>query len=133
LWVEIELDGKTIQFVSTHLGLNAREKLLQVRALLGQDWLGGRTGTDPIVLCGDFNASPQSRVWRQCAQKFHDVQIVADEPPRRTWFGHYPIARIDHIFVDAQVEVVRVDVGDDHLARVASDHRPLFAELKVTP
>ncbi len=132
LWVAIELDGRAIQFVNTHLGLIARERLGQIRALLGDDWLGRSNGTDPVVLCGDFNASPLSSVWRLCSQKLRDVQVdVLHRSPRRTWFGHYPIARIDHIFVNSQVEVVRVDVGDDYLARLASDHRPLFAELRV--
>jgi endonuclease/exonuclease/phosphatase family metal-dependent hydrolase len=134
LWVTIELDGKEIQFVNTHLGLSARERLLQLRAILGGDWLGGQDGLGPVVFCGDFNASPQSRVWRLCSQRFRDVQMEASErSPRRTWFGHYPIARIDHIFVSSQIQVVRVQVGDDYLARVASDHRPLFAELRVKP
>ncbi len=132
LWVTIELDGRAIQFVNTHLGLSSRERLGQIRALLGDDWLGRSNGTDPVVFCGDFNASPLSSVWRLCSQRLRDVQAdVLHRSPRRTWFGHYPIARIDHIFVNSWMEVVRVDVGDDYLARLASDHRPLFAELRV--
>ena len=134
LWVTIDLDGKEIELVNTHLGLSARERLLQLRAILGEDWLGDHDRLGPVVFCGDFNASPQSRVWKLCSQKFHDVQMeAAEQSPRRTWFGHYPIARIDHIFVSPEIEVVRVQVGDDYLARVASDHRPLFAELRVNP
>ncbi len=132
LWVAIERDGQVIQVLNTHLGLNGRERLLQIQSLLGADWLGRHNGSSPVVLCGDFNASPQSAVWRLCTKRFEDVQAKAPGcSPRRTWFGHYPIARIDHIFVNARVEVVCVDVGDDYLARVASDHRPLFAELRV--
>jgi len=132
LWVALELDGRAIQFVNTHLGLNAREKLRQIRTLLGEDWLGTGSGSDPVILCGDFNALPLSSVWKLCSQRFRDVQIdLSNRSPRRTWFGHYPIARIDHIFVNSQVEVVSVDVGDDYLSRLASDHRPLFAELRV--
>jgi endonuclease/exonuclease/phosphatase family metal-dependent hydrolase len=132
LWVAIELDGKVIQVLNTHLGLNGREKLLQIQSLLGADWLGRHDGSSPVILCGDFNASPQSTVWKLCTKKFHDVQTKApDCAPRRTWFGHYPIARIDHIFVNSRVAVACADVGDDYLSRIASDHRPLFAELKV--
>ena len=63
-WVAVELDGKAVQFVNTHLGLSSRERLLQIGALLGPDWLGGQEGPDPVILCGDFNASPLSSVWR---------------------------------------------------------------------
>lgn len=132
VWVAVDLDGATIQIVNTHLGLIAREKLLQSRALLGEDWLGGLSEDVPVVFCGDFNASPWSSVWRLCTRKFHDAQMeVLQKSPRRTWFGHLPIVRIDHIFVSSSVEVLRVDVGDDYLARLASDHRPVFAELRV--
>jgi endonuclease/exonuclease/phosphatase family metal-dependent hydrolase len=132
LWVAVELDGRAVQLVNTHLGLNARERRLQINALLGSDWLGDEAGPDPVILCGDFNASPVSSVCRLCARRFRDVQMEAtDRSPRRTWFGHFPIARIDHIFIDRRMQVLRVDVGDDHLSRVASDHRPLFAELRL--
>ncbi len=132
LWVAIDLDGTTIQVVNTHLGLSAREKLLQIRSLLGKDWLGGGLEHEPVVFCGDFNASPLSSVWRLCVRTLRDVQVeVLNRSPRRTWFGHYPVARIDHIFVSSSVEVLRVDIGDDYLARLASDHRPLFAELRI--
>jgi endonuclease/exonuclease/phosphatase family metal-dependent hydrolase len=118
--------------VNTHLGLNARERLLQVRALLGEEWLGASTEGGPVVLCGDLNAGPQSAVWRWCARTLLDIQMGApDHSPRRTWFGRHPIARIDHIFVNASFRVLYVDVGDDYLARTASDHRPLFADLAI--
>ncbi|OHB63903.1 MAG: hypothetical protein A2Y76_01740 [Planctomycetes bacterium RBG_13_60_9] len=134
LWVAIELDGREVQFINTHLGLNGREKLLQIRALLGTEWLASLDGSIPVVFCGDFNASPRSAIWRLCCRDLSDVQVVApNRSPRSTWFGHYPIVRIDHIFVNSRVQVVHVDVGDDYLARIASDHRPLFAELKVKP
>jgi len=76
-----ELDGKTIQFVNTHLGLNAREKLLQIHALLGQDWLEGRTGTDPVVLCGDFNADPDKIM----SGKFNKIVPYSHRPYGRIY------------------------------------------------
>ena len=132
IWVAIDVADTTIGLVNTHLGLRGHEKLLQIDALLGSDWLGAGGHPEALVLCGDFNASPKSRVWERCARRLRDVQIEATlHKPRGTWFGHYPLARIDHIFISPQIEVSRVEVGGDHLARVASDHRPLFAELKI--
>ena len=132
LWVAADLGPTTIDLINTHLGLRARERFRQVQALLGDDWIGGNGRTHPVVFCGDFNAWPRSAVWNLCTDRFRDVQIGARaRKPRCTWSGRYPIARIDHIFVNPQVRVVRVDVGDDHLARVASDHRPLFAEIQI--
>ena len=132
IWVALDVADTTIGLVNTHLGLRGKEKLLQIEALLGSEWLGADGHPEALVLCGDFNASPKSRVWERCARRLRDVQIEATlHKPRGTWFGHYPLARIDHIFVSPQIEVARVEVGSDHLARVASDHRPLFAELKI--
>lgn len=132
LWVKVEFNGSTIDLVNTHLGLNMRERLRQVRALLGPDWLGGLDDSRPVVFCGDFNVSPYSYVWRLCARKFRDVQVeVEHQSPRCTWFGHYPFVRIDHIFVNSHVRIVGVDVGSDYLSCIASDHRPLLAELRA--
>jgi endonuclease/exonuclease/phosphatase family metal-dependent hydrolase len=134
LWVALELGGTTVHFVNTHLGLTAREKHMQIEALLGRDWIGADGHVEPFVFCGDFNASGRSRVWRLCAENLRDAQTqAAAHTPRGTWFGHVPFARIDHIFVSPQIQVVAVDVGSDYLARTASDHRPLFAELRIGP
>ncbi|MEN6336535.1 MAG: endonuclease/exonuclease/phosphatase family protein [Phycisphaerales bacterium] len=132
LWVAVELGGRTVHVVNTHLGLNARERLTQIQALLGDSWLGGIDLAEPVILCGDFNASPRSPVWKLCSQKYRDVQTsLARHSPRSTWFSHYPFVRIDHVFVSSPLRVVHVDVGSDYLSRVASDHRPLLAELSL--
>ncbi len=132
LWVALDLGGSTVHFLNTHLGLTAIEKRMQIDALLGADWIGSNGRTEPFIFCGDFNASPRSRVWKLCTANLRDAQTeVLTHIPRGTWFGHVPLARIDHIFVSAQIEVVSVDVGNDYLARIASDHRPLFAELRI--
>ena len=40
-WASITLEeGVVVQVLATHLGLHRRERLAQVRALLGPDWLG---------------------------------------------------------------------------------------------
>lgn len=132
LWVALEVAGRTVHLVNTHLGLRAIEKQMQIEALLGQDWIGSNGHAEPFVFCGDFNASPRSNIWKLCTRDLRDAQTeAAAHIPRGTWFGHLPLARIDHIFISPQIEVVRVDVGSDYLSRTASDHRPLFAELRI--
>lgn len=132
LRVALDLGGSTVHFLNTHLGLTAGEKRMQIDALLGSDWIGSNGPTEHLIFCGDFNASPRSRVWKRCTAHLRDAQTeILTHIPRGTWFGHVPFARIDHIFVSAQIEVIGVDVGNDYLARIASDHRPLFAELRI--
>lgn len=133
LWVSIESAGVTIQCINTHLGLRARERLLQAEALLGPDWVGNPACTGPLILCGDFNAIPSSKVCRLLNTRLRDAQIHADaHTPRRTFISRYPFLRIDHVYVGCGLDVVRVEVPNDPLARVASDHLPVFVELELT-
>jgi len=61
LWVEVEIDGRPVQIVNTHLGLVPREQQLQAAALAGPDWLGHPDCRAPAILLGDFNATVSSR------------------------------------------------------------------------
>ncbi len=134
LWVEIDVGGSPLQFITTHLGTSPIERVAQVDHLLGPDWLGDSGCTGPLVLCGDFNAMPGSSSHRRLCQRLHDAQLLLkNHRPRRTWFGPLPLTRIDHVFVDDLVEVKAVDVPRSQLARIASDHLPLVVELEITP
>lgn len=132
LWVTVDLHGREIQIINTHLGLIARERTAQAEALLGAEWLGNERCRAPVILCGDFNALPSSPVCRQLATRLNDVQIEARQHrPRSTFSGRFPTVRIDHIFVSPDIEVTGIEVPDSELARVASDHLPLVAELRI--
>lgn len=132
LWVAIELNGVEYQVLNTHLGLLPRERRLQAEALLGPDWLGHPDCRGPLVLCGDFNAFPSSQPCRLLRTRLLDAQIELDSHrPRSTFFGRFPTARIDHVFVNPGVEVLDVEVPDTEQVRVASDHLPLIVEMRV--
>ncbi|WP_206211778.1 endonuclease/exonuclease/phosphatase family protein [Wenzhouxiangella sp. XN24] len=132
LWVAIEHCGTEIQVINTHLGLSRRERLAQVDALLGEEWLGHEACRDPVIFCGDLNAMPRSRTHRRLARRMRDVQDEAPEHrPRGTFSSRFPSMRIDHVFIGAGLIVDRIDVPDSELVRVASDHLPLLAELRL--
>jgi endonuclease/exonuclease/phosphatase family metal-dependent hydrolase len=133
LWVAIEQDGIEYQVLNTHLGLLPGERRRQAEALLGPDWLGHPDCHGPVILCGDFNALPSSPVCRQLRRRLHDAQIeLESHRPRQTFFGRFPTARIDHVFMDPSIEVLDIEVPDSELARMASDHLPLIAELRFS-
>ncbi|MGZ6909423.1 MAG: endonuclease/exonuclease/phosphatase family protein [Acidimicrobiia bacterium] len=132
MWVDVDVpDGagvRTVPVLNTHLSLHPVERLLAARALLGGDWLGAVPGD--AVLCGDFNALSWFPSMALLRRHLRDAQTGLDgHRPRSTWFGRYPIGRIDHVLVDPSWTVVHADVPDDTLARVASDHRPLVVDL----
>jgi endonuclease/exonuclease/phosphatase family metal-dependent hydrolase len=134
LWAAIEFDGQEIQVINTHLGLSPSERQQQVDHLMGQDWLGktlkSPQSTVPVILCGDFNALPSSRPMRQLRTQLQDVQeLVGARPPLATFHSFFPAARIDHILVNG-LQVDAVHVPRSLLARTASDHLPLVADLR---
>jgi endonuclease/exonuclease/phosphatase family metal-dependent hydrolase len=132
LQVEIDAGEVTYTVINTHLSIHPRERRLQVEALIGPEWLGGIPPEAHLVLCGDFNAGPGFPTCRSIGKHLTDAQIGLDgHRPRRTWGGRWPLARIDHIFIDDSLAVLHVEVPSTHLTRTASDHLPLVADLRV--
>ncbi len=130
LWVAVEVGGSEVHIINTHLGLLSGERRVQAEALLGSDWLGGMDDVIARILCGDFNALPASSAYRRLSAHLRDAQtMVEKQRPRKTYFGRYPTARIDHVFVGPGIEVLGVKVPSAHRARVASDHLPLVVDL----
>jgi endonuclease/exonuclease/phosphatase family metal-dependent hydrolase len=132
LWVTIDVQGTELQVMNTHLSLSPRERKLQAEALLSDNWLSHSDCRGSVVLCGDFNAMPSSPVYRRLSERLDDAQsVLSSHRPRSTFWSRLPAARIDHVFVQPSLEVLDIEIPDTHLARVASDHRPLIVELKV--
>lgn len=132
LWVEVEFNGMPVQIFNTHLGLSKVERLRQVEALLGEDWMGSPGCSSPRVLVGDFNALPGSREIKLLSGVLADAQVkLPGHKPKGTFFSRLPKARIDYVFVDHEVEVSDVHVPRSELTRLASDHLPLIVDLKL--
>lgn len=132
LWVAIDLHGMEVQVINTHLGLAPRERAAQVDALLGSDWLAHEACREPVILCGDLNASPSAPVCRRLGGVLRDVQTaVPRHTPQSTFPSRFPGMRIDHIFISPGLEVSNIEIPGSELARVASDHLPLVAELRI--
>jgi endonuclease/exonuclease/phosphatase family metal-dependent hydrolase len=134
IWTSIDTGGTKINFLNTHLGLFPRERKDQTKALLGSEWLTHPSCREPVILCGDFNALPNSQVCRDIKKVLRDAQEELDDhSPKATWFSHYPVGRIDHIFVSPGIEVARVKVSMTDLDKIASDHLPLIVDIKIKP
>jgi endonuclease/exonuclease/phosphatase family metal-dependent hydrolase len=62
----------------------------------------------------------------------HEAQEnMKGHKPRNTFFGRHPVFRIDHIFCSPDFKTEKVDVPRTHLTRLASDHLPIVAEIRV--
>jgi endonuclease/exonuclease/phosphatase family metal-dependent hydrolase len=132
LWAEVEVNGRVIQLLNTHLGLNGRERLAQVEALLGPDWLGHPDCTAPRILCGDLNAPPGTLAYRRVRRVLHDAYLGG-----RVRWNHgtfptrWPMLRIDHVFLSPEWIVRDVKIPRTYLSRIASDHLPLLVEVSL--
>lgn len=135
--------GKEIFVLNTHLdhvGKIARQEgvtlLLDKAKELGADL--------PVVVTGDFNASPESDVIKHVTDPANDkhlidVREIAAETSSAKWtfhdFGKLPEEKreyIDYIFVNSKVEVTKFEVLPEKLNDVfLSDHTPVFAQIKI--
>jgi len=132
LWVAVEVEGRTIQVVNAHLSLRSGERRTQAAALVGPDWMGHPDCADPAVLLGDFNAPPYSRSYRLIANRLRDAQLSNSfGEPQPTFHTRAPVLRLDHVFVTRSIDVIDAGPVRNPLTRVASDHFPLLAELRV--
>jgi endonuclease/exonuclease/phosphatase family metal-dependent hydrolase len=132
LWVCAEIDGQKVNVINAHLSLRSGERRTQAAALVGSDWIGHPDCIDPAVLLGDFNAPPYSRSYRMIASHLRDAQLSnAKGEPQPTFHTRAPLLRLDHVFVSSSVEVMSAAPVRTPLTRVASDHFPLCAELRL--
>jgi endonuclease/exonuclease/phosphatase family metal-dependent hydrolase len=132
LWSTVTIEGADIQIINTHLGLLGAERMLQVRELLSSGWLGSPECRDPVILLGDFNATPRSRSYRLLTARLRDAQRTpAVRRPAMTFPTRLPALRLDHVFVSRSVDVTSVSTLRSPLARLASDHLPLVVDITI--
>lgn len=133
LWVEVEIDGRPVQIINTHLGLVPREQQLQAAHLAGPAWLEHPRCQWPAILLGDFNATASSIVYRTLTQRLQPARrLAARKQPTSTFPSPLPVLRIDHVFVSPGIEVHDVSAPFDPLTRVASDHLPLVMDFDLS-
>jgi len=126
LWSRISLHDVQVNVVTTHLGLSSRERQAQIKALLGEDWLGSVLESEPVILCGDLNCRPGGPTYRMAMERLSDTVSV---PNLHTFSTMKPLVRLDHIFTTKHFACERISVVRNHLTRVSSDHLPLVADL----
>lgn len=132
LWVQCIVGEKKLHCINTHLGLKKKERLFHIETLLGQEWLGAIGPDEAVIFIGDFNALPSSHVIKKVEKRYNDVQIAMHNyDAQATWFSHFPVGRIDHIFVNKNITISHVAVPKTRLERIASDHLPLIADVRI--
>ena len=119
-------DGKPLRFVSTHFQHNSPEdRVVEANAinrLFAAEGDGLRT-----ILAGDMNAKPDDEPIRILLERWSNA---AEMPPAPTVPVVNPTSRIDYVFYRKQTDfrLVEARVIPEQMA---SDHRPVFAELEL--
>lgn len=127
-YVMVETPLGVVDVVNTHLGLGRRERWLQAQFLTSDEWISG--DQTPLILLGDFNSLSWSRAFRLLGRKLREVRtLVPRAKALPTFPTAFPVIALDHIFVNRALQPVDVAVHRTTLARVASDHYPLLADL----
>jgi endonuclease/exonuclease/phosphatase family metal-dependent hydrolase len=121
--VDLSLNGCTVQLIATHLGLRPAERRDQVQRLLPRFDVAGH---DLVVLAGDLN---EWFLWGRPLRLLH--RLFPDTPHRRCWPAWAPLFALDRIWVHPRRALVRLAAHHSALARVASDHLPLAADIAL--
>jgi endonuclease/exonuclease/phosphatase family metal-dependent hydrolase len=130
LWTRLALGDFRFNLLTTHLGLSAEERLRQAEALVGPEWIGAVPGDEPVILCGDFNFLANSAPHRVVRERLRDAAHF--HPHRlRTFPAARPLVQIDHLFLSGHFAVETLAAVRNDLSRVASDHLPLVADLRI--
>lgn len=132
LWIAVEIDGKSVQIINTHLGLVPREQQAQAACLAGPSWLSHPRCTGPTILLGDFNATASSVVYRTLVARLQNARHLSPRrTPTATFPSALPVVRIDHVFVSPEILVTDLSAPFNPLTRAASDHLPLVLDFEV--
>lgn len=117
------VNGVELRVVATHLGLRPGERRYQVGRLLP---IFEREGERVDVLLGDLNEwFLYGRPLRRLHRVFGALPAPATFPAKR------PVFALDRFWARPRSVVKSLRVHRSSLARVASDHLPLVAELEV--
>ncbi len=123
LQVMLDCDGRRMQVVATHLGLRPGERRRQVRHILDVFETGG---AQIEVLLGDLN---EWFLWGRPLRWLH--RHFAPARHLRTYPARLPLLALDRIWVRPHTAVAGLRTHVSPLARIASDHLPLIAELTL--
>ena len=124
--VDIAVQGTALHVFNCHFGLAFRERREQVQLLSAL--MGASAGLDgPRVLMGDFNEWHRGPVSRGLRAEFSSPM----RRMRRTHPAVFPLFALDRIYWDVELEGEEFHVHRTRLAKVASDHLPVVARLRV--
>jgi endonuclease/exonuclease/phosphatase family metal-dependent hydrolase len=125
----LQSPGGAILLLNTHLGLTPAQRARQTAEIAA--FVEKNLRRMPIVLAGDFNATPEADEMRPIYALLRDAGAPDNRlvPPgdRSTSPALSPSRTIDYIFVSPEIQVLETRV----IQVLLSDHLPIIATLTV--
>ncbi|HEY5809552.1 MAG TPA: endonuclease/exonuclease/phosphatase family protein [Povalibacter sp.] len=120
--VQVEVAGKPLRVIATHLGLRRAERRKQWRALMVA--LAEQPQDLPTILLGDMNE------WYRPAATLREANRAFGEPPAPAGFPSFaPCLSLTRIWLRPRAALLSVHAHRSELSRRASDHLPLKASI----
>lgn len=121
---ELLVHDRPIRIVGLHLDLSGLWRRRQMRAIL--ECIDQRPQPMPTVLMGDTNE------WRSaagCLKELDGGYRIAPTGP--SFHARRPIAVLDRIMIDNALPIEAAGVHHSERARIASDHLPIWARVRL--
>jgi len=118
---------RTLHVYNLHLGLSGAERKIQLERFLDSHPFTGLDHRTPVVVAGDFND-----VWGTLGKLLRPAGFRSLQPPIRTFPAYAPLRALDCLYVRGNVEIESLHRSKLRLARQASDHLPLIADLRIS-
>ena len=125
--VDAERGGVPMRLIATHLSLSQILRIAQMRTL-GQHLF--RRDARPTLLCGDLN---EWRPWSGLALSRSVLGARFAGPTLATFPNKRPLLPLDRVLASGGARVETARVLDGPGIRMASDHRPLAADVVIAP
>jgi endonuclease/exonuclease/phosphatase family metal-dependent hydrolase len=119
---DLSIDGHALRMVAVHLGLRSADRLHQLRRI--SDWLATRPRA-PTLIMGDFNEWSPTAPFPPLHPEF---DVLAPGPSYHARFRLAPLDRIAHCNL---LHVTACGVLDQGDAARASDHLPIWADIRA--
>ncbi len=127
LRVRVGEHTRTVILWNLHLGLAGTERGLQLERFLGAPAVGRHHASTPVVVGGDLND-----LWGSLGARFlAPAGFVRAGRLENTFPAAVPMRPLDGIFVRGSVQAHACAALRSPLARQASDHLPLSAQLEI--
>lgn len=157
LWADIQVGKKIIRAYSVHLKSNQvsttterilaegnvqeRETWSDIRGIFGKFRFNStirvqqarkvkkhmQKSPHPVLLCGDFNETPQSYIYRMLSENLCDTFREKGFGLGSTYAGSIPALRIDFILSSPKLKILDSKIfKEDH-----SDHYPVFCKIDL--